>query len=196
MPTYRSQTCPQQLTVSIQAGDAHAEEDFCRQYREVAIATLRPLTQDATLIEDIAHDALLIVLLRLRTSGIRHPDQLCSYVRQTAKFTLISWYRRKDNQAREPIEDLDLASGQLELEDAFIREQSSAIVRSLLNDMKTPRDREILSRSYIHDEDKATLCFALSLPYMHFDRVISRARVRLREVVSLQGRDVLLALKA
>ncbi|MGK0462299.1 MAG: RNA polymerase sigma-70 factor (ECF subfamily) [Candidatus Azotimanducaceae bacterium] len=195
MSIYRSQICPEQLVASIQEGDSRAEEDFCRQYRDVAIAVLRPLTEDRTLVEDIAHDALLIVLLRLRGNGIRNPDRLSSYVRQTAKFTLISWFRRKDNQTRELIDDAYLAPDQLRVEDRLIREQSSEIVRSLINDMKVPRDQEILSRSYLHDDDKTTLCAALSLPINHFDRVMSRARVRLRDIVAHQESDVLCALK-
>ena len=196
MPIYTSQTCPQQLAASIQAGNEYAEEDFCRQYRGVAIAALQPLTREATLAEDIAHDALLIVLLRLRSSGIRHPERLCSYVQQTAKFTLISWYRLKDNQVRELTDDLELASDQLKLDEGLIRDQSRELVRSLIRDLKIPRDQEILSRSYIHDEDKASLCFALNLPHVHFDRVISRARLRLRDIVAMQGSDVLVALNA
>ncbi|MFT7244709.1 MAG: RNA polymerase sigma factor (sigma-70 family) [Candidatus Azotimanducaceae bacterium] len=190
-----SQTCPRQLAAAIQAGNPQAEEEFCGQYRDVAIAALRPLTGDAALIEDIAHDALLIVLLRLRGNGIRHPERLHSYVKQTAKFALISWYRRKDNQAREPIDDLELAADQVKLEDGLIREQSGDIVRTLIKDMKAPRDRQILARSYIIGEEKAALCDTFNLPRAHFDRVISRARLRLREAVFRQKKDVLLALQ-
>lgn len=192
----KSQTCPQQLAVSIQAGDAHAEEDFCRQYRDVAIATLRLLTSDSALVEDIAHDALLTVLLRLRGNGIRNPERLNGYVRQTAKFKLISWYRRKGNRAGDTTNDIELVSDQILSEDGLIREQGGDIVRSLIDDMKTPRDQEILKRSYLYGEDKTTLCCALNLRESHFDRVIWRARQRLLNIVTLQKAEVLLALQA
>lgn len=195
MQVSSSQKCPRRLAVSIQAGDPQAEADFCGQYRDVAIAALRPLTGDASLIEDIAHDALLIVLLRLRGAGIRHPERLYSYVKQTAKFALISWYRRKDNQAQELIDDLELAADQIKLEDGLIREQSADLLRNLISSMKAPRDQQILVRSYIIGEEKSKLCEALNLPRGHFDRVISRARLRLRDAVFTQRKDVLLALK-
>jgi hypothetical protein len=43
------------------------------------------------------------------------------------------------------------------------------------------RDRDILIRSYIYDEPKGVTCEALALTPCQYDRVISRARNRLRD---------------
>jgi len=42
--------------------------------------------------------------------------------------------------------------------------------------MKTERDRDILQRHYLGDEDKGLICEALELTSAHFDRVLCRAR--------------------
>ena len=54
---------------------------------------------------------------------------------------------------------------------------------------------EILRRNYINDEDKTELCRLFELPEDHFDRVISRARSRLRKVVLTERHDTLMALQ-
>ena len=190
-----SQAAPQQLVSLIRAGNTHAEEDFCRLYRDVAISTLRLLTSDAALVEDIAHDALLTALLQLRSGGIRNPERLASYVRQTAKFKLICWYRRKGNQARNTTDDQELTGNQQTIDEDLIREQRGDIVRSLIEDMGLPRDQEILKRTYLYEEEKTAICCALNLSQVHFDRVISRARARLLNIICPQREDVLLALQ-
>jgi len=53
----------------------------------------------------------------------------------------------------------------------------------LIEQMKVPRDREILYRFYVRDQGKPLICDALDLSNAHFDRVINRARNRFRALV-------------
>ena len=50
--------------------------------------------------------------------------------------------------------------------------------------MLAPRDRDVLDRFYLRDQDKARICKELGLTPANFDRVISRARIRLRELLA------------
>ena len=45
------------------------------------------------------------------------------------------------------------------------------------------RDRQVLVRYYLRDEDKATLCHDLGLSDEHFNRVLHRARERFRALL-------------
>ncbi len=54
------------------------------------------------------------------------------------------------------------------------------MVREVLQDLSTERDRQILTRYYLADQDKDDICRELELPEDHFKRVLFRARQRYR----------------
>ena len=49
--------------------------------------------------------------------------------------------------------------------------------------MPVKRDREILTRFYVEDQDKDEICTALNLDSLHFNRVLFRARKRFRKIL-------------
>jgi RNA polymerase sigma-70 factor, ECF subfamily len=55
------------------------------------------------------------------------------------------------------------------------------MVRRLLQEM-SERDRQILYRFYIAEEDKDRICADLQLSSLHFNRVLHRARERYRDL--------------
>jgi RNA polymerase sigma-70 factor (ECF subfamily) len=73
----------------------------------------------------------------------------------------------------------DPAPGQLA---RLLAQERAAIVRRVLAELKNDRDREILSRYYIADQDKEDICRDLDLSDLHFNRVLFRARQRYREL--------------
>jgi RNA polymerase sigma-70 factor (ECF subfamily) len=56
-------------------------------------------------------------------------------------------------------------------------------VRQVLQELPNPRDRALLVRFYLRDEPKADICRDLGLTEEHFNRVIFRARERLRALL-------------
>jgi RNA polymerase sigma-70 factor (ECF subfamily) len=73
----------------------------------------------------------------------------------------------------------DPAPGQLS---RLLAQERAAIARRVLAELKNDRDREILSRYYIADQDKEAICRDLDLSDLHFNRVLFRARQRYREL--------------
>lgn len=61
-------------------------------------------------------------------------------------------------------------------------------MREVFRDLGTPRDRELLVRYYLHDEDKDSVCRRLGLTEAHFNRVIFRARERFRGLLERRYR--------
>jgi hypothetical protein len=57
----------------------------------------------------------------------------------------------------------------------------------MLEEMPVARDREVLVRFYLDDEDRETICRELRLSEEHFNRVIFRARNRFRELIEHRG---------
>jgi DNA-directed RNA polymerase specialized sigma24 family protein len=65
--------------------------------------------------------------------------------------------------------------------------QWATAARRMLEEMPVARDREVLVRFYLDDEDKGKICRELKLSEDHFNRVIFRARNRFRELVERRG---------
>ena len=53
--------------------------------------------------------------------------------------------------------------------------------------MPTQRDREVVKRFYLDEEDKDAICRDLGLSALHFDKVIFRARQRMRSLLEARG---------
>jgi RNA polymerase sigma-70 factor, ECF subfamily len=61
------------------------------------------------------------------------------------------------------------------------------IVRQVVEELPLPRDREILSRFYLSDEDCTVICDDLKLAREHFNRVLFRVRNRFPERLIERG---------
>jgi RNA polymerase sigma-70 factor (ECF subfamily) len=61
-------------------------------------------------------------------------------------------------------------------------------VQEILADLKKERDREILQRFYVREEDKASICHRLGVDSVHFNRVLYRARQRMKSAILASDR--------
>lgn len=152
-------------------------------------AQLTRVTRDADVAEDLLQDAIVTALNKLRTGEIEHRSQLDGYVYRVA-LNHFRNYRRKDKSA---VSDPDSA-GLLEDVAAEARptssiqsEQWAHVVRRLLRELSSPRDREVLVRFYLREEERSSLCRSLGLTDLQFNRVIFRARERFRELLEDKG---------
>ena len=57
----------------------------------------------------------------------------------------------------------------------------------MLQELNSPRDREILVRFYLQEEEKDAICRDLGLEADQFDKVLHRARARLKELLESHG---------
>ena len=60
-------------------------------------------------------------------------------------------------------------------------------VRRIVEELPTARDREIVKRFYLDEQEKEHICSDLGLAPLHFDKVIFRARQRMREQFEAKG---------
>jgi RNA polymerase sigma-70 factor (ECF subfamily) len=143
--------------------------------------------RDPDVAADILQDAAVTTLEKLRSGEIAHPENLGGYLYRVALNHLRN-HRRKDRSAvssAEALEDLP-ASESADWEHIGGRQWAKA-ARRMLEELPVARDREVLVRFYLDDEDREQICRELRLSEEHFNRVIFRARNRFRELVEHRG---------
>lgn len=69
------------------------------------------------------------------------------------------------------------------------RIECAAIVRSAIVSLPLARDRHVLTRYYLAEEDSTRVCEDLGLPFAQFKSVLYRARKRLRRLLEERGFD-------
>jgi len=152
-------------------------------------AQLTRVTRDAELAADLLQDAIVTALQKLEAGEIEHRGQLDGYVYRVALNHLRN-YRRKDKSpvsGPDSLTDLVDADGENRPARVIQGGQFGTVVTRLLKEMSSPRDREVLIRFYLQEEDRSALCRSLALTDLQFNRVIFRARARFRELLERRG---------
>lgn len=177
-------------STSVASGPADAEPrgaGALAELRPGLLYLLRRQLNDAALAEDLCNEAMRIVLERLAREPLDDPSRLAAYVAQTARNLAIA-ERRKSARRRTSTGEEEAIAGYADPADTDPASELQALararaVRRVLEEMPTERDRQVLVRYYLRDEDKATLCHELGLSDEHFNRVLHRARERFRALL-------------
>jgi len=173
------------LARQIGQGVRAAEEVLVARYGPGLHYLLKQRTRDSELALDIRQDTLRVVIEKLRAGTLEEPERLAGYLRGVA-LKLWGAQRRKEFR-RATTADSDaieaIADDRADPEERVSEEQLRRAVRELLAELPTPRDRDILTRVYLLEEDKDAICAALDVDSLHFNRVLFRAKQRFRELV-------------
>lgn len=170
------------LVARIHAGERAAENELAARFRSGLVLLLRRWTRDGALAEDLTHEALLVVIERLRREPLADPSRLGAFVRGIAHNLMLAGQRRDARRRTVAVGDQidDFIDAGADPLDVAARAQEAALVRRVIAELPVARDRELLFRFYIADESKARICVELQLDAVHFNRVLHRARERLR----------------
>lgn len=175
-------------TKSSQSVDQNNAEYRINLLLEQRIADFRPrlvrflLTRisDHARVEDIAQDAMLVTIEKLRAGKIDNTNQLEAYVKKTAHYISIAWLRKKGNQV-ELRDDIDTECGpDVDPCVELMRRQLWGTVCHQISVLPVDRDRELMTRYYVRGQTKTEICGELALKALAFDRIANRARDRLK----------------
>ena len=167
------------LVIRIESGDRTAEEELVARYqRGVAVIVGRGAT-DPSAIDDVCQETFRLAIEKIRAGEVRDPDRLSGFICGLARCLLIEHFRRSSRA--KTIAEPPSAGPPEQLDRLLLREQEQ-FVRKVLTELPSDRDREILYRVYIAEEDKDRICRDLGLSSVHFNRVIHRARERFRKL--------------
>ena len=143
-------------------------------------------TSDA---RDLLHEAVRITIEHLADGRVSDLERLPGYIFRTA-LNLLRNHRRlilNRPQCRAPVEALDVAAAGSISVDPLHQECISRKVRIAVAALPVERDRAIIRRFYLDEDPKRQICQDLKLSPTHFDRVIFRARQRMKEHLIPQG---------
>jgi RNA polymerase sigma-70 factor (ECF subfamily) len=174
-----------ELVERIGQGDRSAEEELVRRYQRGLIYLLKRRTRDPQLALDLAQETFRIAIEKLRQGPIDQVDRVAGFLRgvalNLASADVKKHFRRATTADSDAVDiAADDAAGPF---DNVSTEQVQRVVRSLLNELPVERDREILIRTYLQDEDKSSICEALGVDSAHYNRVLFRAKQRFRELL-------------
>ena len=172
-----------ELVTRILAGEKAAESELVQQYSRGVLIILNRATGDYSLSEDLSQETFQLTLEKIRGGEVREPEKLSGFICSLARNLATDHYRRsrRSEQVDDPEAMETIAAAAPSQLDLVLQAEKSKRVRELLSEL-SGRDREILRRFYIEEEDKDRICADLKLSSLHFNRVLHRARERYREL--------------
>ena len=171
-----------ELAQAIAEGDTAAETALVLKYSEGLLYILRREARDGATAEDLCQETFRIVLERLRRRRLAEPDKLASFVIGVGRKLLLAHRRLSARLSfgHDTLEDIE-DDGTTPLEHVARGEQRRLLAFAI-GRLAAPRDRELLTRYYLMEQEKDEICNALRLEREQFTKAISRARVRLRKL--------------
>lgn len=136
--------------------------------------------------EDRMHDAFLVVVQAIREGKLREPAALPSYILGIARLTLCSkiGVRARHERLYGSLRHWIVSrSGKMTPEDQLAEKERLQIMRSLLESLNE-KERQILTRFYLHEQSKEQICREMDLTETQFRLAKSRAKQRLGRIGS------------
>jgi RNA polymerase sigma-70 factor (ECF subfamily) len=169
------------LVERICRGDADAETELVDRYARGIRMIISRASRDRSCVEDLCQETFRLALVKIRRGDVRDPDRLSGFMCSLARNITVDHFRRVapiGSAGQESLADArDQSPSQL---DRLLTHERVSVVRRVLSELGSDRDREILFRFYVAEESKADICADLGLTSLHFNRVLFRARERYR----------------
>ena len=178
------------LVARIAVGERGAEARLVELYGRAVALILERHTRGRPEAEDLFQDTFRTALEKLRQGELREPEKLPGFLAAIARNLAIEHYRKLGRRRTEPDSEalLAVASPVPSPLDQLVARDNAAVARRLLEELRNRRDRELLLRFYVADEDRERIAADYGLSNLQFNRVLHRARQRYKLLV-LARRD-------
>ncbi len=191
MSTSRTKRPAAELVAAILSGDRQAEEDLVERYSRGVWIIVQEVLGDRPESEDFYQETFRVALEKLRSGEVREPEKLSGFLSALARNLAIGYLRRearrKTDVGLDPVEEMaEAGMGPLAFQPPesqlgrLLRKEKVPLVHRVLAELQSERDRQLLFRYYLAEEDKEQICEDLGLSSLHFNRVVHRARQRYR----------------
>jgi RNA polymerase sigma-70 factor (ECF subfamily) len=135
-------------------------------------------------LDDKVHDTFVVVVQAIRRGELREPQRLMGFVRTIVRRQVAAHIDRVVHSRREQAEfdsTVRVPDPHGNPEEAAIFRQRIGLIRQVLGDL-SERDREILTRFYIHEQSQDQICSEMGLTETQFRLLKSRAKARFGEL--------------
>ncbi|HEX5719043.1 MAG TPA: sigma-70 family RNA polymerase sigma factor [Thermoanaerobaculia bacterium] len=179
------ETSPADLVRRIRSGDPRAEEELIARFGEGLTFLLRRWTRGHSDAEDLYQETFRLGLEKVRRGEVRDPERLAGFLRSLARNLSIEHYRkaaRRGSREEEIETAADVSNPDTGQLGQLLRKEKVNLVRRLLEELGSERDRQILFRFYIAEEDKESIRSDLGLTAPEFNLVLFRARRRYKDL--------------
>lgn len=178
-----------ELAVKITQGDTQASNAFVQMNYRWLLFIIRKKFARSNNHEDIVQDTFMLVINKLKQGSINNPQTILAYLRTTA-INIGFEYLRKDKKFTSAV-DQDylevIEDAKDDILSTIIWNDKVKYVKQVLSELKIQRDKDILTQFYFEDQSKTSICKKLDLSSEHFDRVLYRAKQRLKQLIAHKG---------
>lgn len=175
---------PADLVRRIMAGDGSAEDELVNRYSRGVFFILNQNVSDRAIAEDLYQETFRLTLEKIRGGEVREPERFSGFILSIARNLAIEHFR-KNTRARERQGDENesraIATPEASQLENLLKEERTRLVHSVLDALPSERDRTVLRRFYIADDDKEEICADLGISSLHFNQILCRARERYRQ---------------
>jgi RNA polymerase sigma-70 factor (ECF subfamily) len=168
----------------IAGGDADSEEELVRRYKDGIAIIIQRIVQNDSVAEDLSQETFRITIEKIRDGDVREPERLSGFICGVARNLAIDSVRKMRRATiQEEIGTAEhIHDSQPDQFEQLWRKERAEIVRQTIGGLKVERDREVLFRYYIAEEEKDRICADLGLTSQQFNGVVFRALKRYKEL--------------
>jgi RNA polymerase sigma-70 factor (ECF subfamily) len=171
------------LVSRIQKGDDTGMEELYRLFaRGIRFYLCRQLGMQE--LDDKVHDTFLIVVQAIRRGDLREPDRLMGFVRTVVRRQVAAHIDQVVHSRRDELHldvGVRVADRRRDPEQNMAYQQKGEFMREILRQLPD-RDREILTRFYLHEQTQEEICTDMGLTETQFRLLKSRAKARFGEL--------------
>ncbi len=171
------------LVARIQRGTDSGMEELYRLFaRGIRFYLCRQLGMQE--LDDKVHDTFLIVVQAIRRGDLREPDRLMGFVRTVVRRQVAAHIDQVVHSRRDEMHldvGVRVADRRRNPEQNMAHQQKGDFMREILRQL-SDRDREILTRFYLHEETQEEICSEMGLTETQFRLLKSRAKARFGEL--------------
>ncbi len=172
-----------ELVERIRAGDRAACERLVRRYRAGVVAMVRRACGPGAPVDDLTQEVLSLAIAKVAAGEVRDPDRLPGFVAGLARNLAREHGHKSQAHRHEELSAIaELPGGDPDALQTLLDSERASVARQVLEELPGERDRLILRRFYLSEDDKAAICADLGLTSLQFNTVVHRARQRFREL--------------
>ena len=173
---------PAALVERIRAGDRQAEDELVERFSGGVVFVIRQSVKDSALAQDLYQESFRLLLEKIRAGDIREPDRLAGFICAVVRNLVITHYRKASRQPVAGLPEFEPRSPALNQLDQLLKDEAATLAQRVLAELPSERDRKVLFRLYIAEDDKEKICKDLGLTSLLFNQVVFRARERFRKL--------------